>query len=953
MIRRCGWILISMAFVLPALCPAAEPSKTERIAITGQVVDEQSQGVAGVTVTGITYTDVTRATTDEQGRFTLNVLAFRVSQLTILADDSRTDRMGTYGARFKDPTSVDTPLKITLSKCKRLPVEVLDAEGQPAAGVSAGAVVNFSALPTFTTDAAGRAELRLPTDARIESLYAVKPDVGFDYRPIVTGEQGPEPEWLKHPPVRFQLAKSQTIRIRLIDAADKPIAASEVYLWLLYKPDHERDIFNLGSAPSLFRATTDADGVAVFRGVPDWNVHPLTFWSTNEKYSRERIQFDRQKHPDGELVVQLQRLVPASGTVVTADGRPAAGIEVTAGGAGYRIDGGHQVATTDAAGRFEMQLDPDLLYMFAVTDKQWAAPAIEGIVSTAEKPIKGLKFQLRPATRIHGQVTNESDSKPIAGHRTVLHLHGRDLNHLEGVTLPNPENSNRFVQPRIARFAKTDENGEFEFFAGPGQFRLWGREFEIADEPDIELNFAISIDEKGAFAGTVVTGEPPQPVPMATIEGIYGKTVNWNLRLRADAQGRFAGERYLDRTVLHAKSPDGKLAGIMEIGPHDKQATIAIGPVASLKGRLINDGTGDPLPNRKVDWRRPVPMGDSTWLEAWGGSTTTDEQGNFVATGLVVGQEYRICMYNEDHQTEVLKYTAARPGEKNVGDLTRELPGPPSTFSDRINSQFVPDRLIAERYRRAVEEAAGYRQNVLVLFHQRNTPATESWFRLVLKDLKVRTALYDYRVIHVDAKAEDAAALAKQLGLALAPDRLPVWSLRDPAGKQLEQGSIPLDSVDKLVDQTVVLEQLRHFAPEPLDARQLLRDALAEAKASNRRVLVQETATWCGPCRMLARYLEAHREIWEKDYIWVRMDQRWTGCDEVMDKLQEQRGGIPWCAILAADGKTLATFDRPDGNYGFPTDPEEIDHFIGTLRSTKQRLTDEDLAALRKDLEKH
>jgi hypothetical protein len=955
MSRSRAWVLCSLAFLLPGLCSAAERSKTERITVSGQVVDEQSRGVAGISVTGITYTDVTRATTDEQGRFTLSVLAFRVSQLTILADDARTDRMGVSGSRFKEPPAADTPLQITLAKCKRLPVEVLDAEGRPAAGVAVGAVVNFSALPTFSTDAAGKAELRLPTDTKIESLYAVKPNVGFDYRLIETGEQGPEPEWLKQPPVRFQLAKSQTIRIRLIDSADRPIADTEMYLWLLNKPGHVRDSFNLGAAPNLFRTRTDADGVAVFQGVPDWNVHPLTFWSTNPQYARERISFDPQKHPDGKLVVTLQRLVSATGTVVTAEGRPAAGIELKASGAGYKVDGGHAVATTDAAGRFEMQLEPDLLYMFAVTDKQWGAPAIEGIVAVPDKPIEGLKFQVRPATRIHGRITNESDSKPIAGQRLVLQLHGTDLNHLEGVTLPNPEKSERHVAPQINRFDTTNANGEFEFFAGPGQYRLWGYKpaVVIADESDIELNFSIELDRKGPFAGTVVAGEPPQPVPLATIEGIYGKTINWSLRLRADAQGRVAGERYLQRTVLYAKSPDGKLAGIVEIGPDDKAATIAINPVAALKARLINDGTGDPLPNRKVDWRRLVPMDNNTWLEAWGGSTTTDDEGNFVATGLVVGQEYRICMYNEEHQTELLKYTPKLPGEKNMGDVTWELPIAPPTLSDRVNSQFVPDQRIAERYKRALEEAPGYRQNILVVFHQRNTPATESWFKLALKDRKVRTGLFDYRVLHVDAQAAEAAALAKQFGLALAPDKLPAWSLRDPTGKALEQGAVPLDGVDKLVDQTVVLEQLRHFAPAPLDAQQLLKDALAEATASDRRVLVQETATWCGPCHMLARYLEAHRKLWEKDYIWVRMDQRWTGCDEVLDKLQEKRGGgIPWCAILDADGKVLATSDRPEGEYGFPTEPDEIEHFMQMLQSTKQRLTELDLATLRKGLEK-
>ena len=140
-------------------------------------------------------------------------------------------------------------------------------------------------------------------------------------------------------------------------------------------------------------------------------------------------------------------------------------------------------------------------------------------------------------------------------------------------------------------------------------------------------------------------------------------------------------------------------------------------------------------------------------------------------------------------------------------------------------------------------------------------------------------------------------------------------------------------------------------SPEPLDATTLLNDALAEAKAANKRVIVQETATWCGPCHMLAHFLERHRELWEQDYIWIRMDERWNGSDEVMNGIKEgPRGGIPWFAILDSDGKSLVTSDGPDGNIGFPSEPASIEHFMSMLSSTKQRMSEEQLDELRKDL---
>ena len=120
---------------------------------------------------------------------------------------------------------------------------------------------------------------------------------------------------------------------------------------------------------------------------------------------------------------------------------------------------------------------------------------------------------------------------------------------------------------------------------------------------------------------------------------------------------------------------------------------------------------------------------------------------------------------------------------------------------------------------------------------------------------------------------------------------------------------------------------------------------------SEKIVIVDFFGTWCGPCHRLADFLERHRDIWDQDYIWIRIDQRWRGADEVMDGIKDgYRGGIPWCAILDAKQSVLATSDGPDGNIGFPSEPAGIDHFINMLESTMQRMSDEDLKTLRKAL---
>jgi hypothetical protein len=287
----------------------------------------------------------------------------------------------------------------------------------------------------------------------------------------------------------------------------------------------------------------------------------------------------------------------------------------------------------------------------------------------------------------------------------------------------------------------------------------------------------------------------------------------------------------------------------------------------------------------------------------------------------------------------------------DLGDLPLKPPYKPPTFEERVDRELAVGQPIGERYDHALKEAVRLRQHLLVVFLDRDAPLTKSWFELRLDDRPVRSALPDYQLIQVDVASDGAAALADRLGVVIDAQALPVWRFSDASGKELEAGAVPRLAERSAVDRAALLETLARNAPEPLDARQLMKEALAEASASNRRVIVQETATWCGPCHMLARYLERHRSIWEKDYLWVRIDQRWKGSDEVMKRFRESRGGIPWVAILDGEGTVLATSDGPDGNIGFPSEPASIDHFVGMIKSTMQWISGQELAALREALE--
>ncbi len=102
-----------------------------------------------------------------------------------------------------------------------------------------------------------------------------------------------------------------------------------------------------------------------------------------------------------------------------------------------------------------------------------------------------------------------------------------------------------------------------------------------------------------------------------------------------------------------------------------------------------------------------------------------------------------------------------------------------------------------------------------------------------------------------------------------------------------------------------------------------------------------------------ARYLDQHRPLIEKDYVWITVDERATHANDVMKKLRPKaQGGIPWVVILDADGKPLITSDAHEGNMGYPSEPKEIEHFEKMLRTTAQHMSDAEIKILMADLRK-
>ncbi len=245
-------------------------------------------------------------------------------------------------------------------------------------------------------------------------------------------------------------------------------------------------------------------------------------------------------------------------------------------------------------------------------------------------------------------MTLGTDDSPLRDRRVLLNQLGRDLNQVgQDVEAQEPDSANRYVSSRYSRVTTTDGDGRYEFFVGPGKYVINGstqaeaHEFTIHDESERTFDFVATPPEKGVLTGLVVTGNPPRPMRNAKATGVY-RTGHGDFTVTTDDEGRFSLTRSLHPLVVFASSDDGSLAGIADVTSDERRVTIALNPLATATGRLVDARTKKPLPNRDIQYGARVYMGDASermsWRTSGGGSAKTDDAGRFTLEHIIVGR---------------------------------------------------------------------------------------------------------------------------------------------------------------------------------------------------------------------------------------------------------------------------------------------------------------------------
>jgi hypothetical protein len=91
--------------------------------------------------------------------------------------------------------------------------------------------------------------------------------------------------------------------------------------------------------------------------------------------------------------------------------------------------------------------------------------------------------------------------------------------------------------------------------------------------------------------------------------------------------------------------------------------------------------------------------------------------------------------------------------------------------------------------------------------------------------------------------------------------------------------------------------------------------------------------------------------VLSKAFVTARIDfDRAKGAKEIEQRYIDKEQGLPWFVFLDGDGKALIHSTGPNGNTGFPSEPDELAHFQAMLEKVAPLLTAQDIRFLMESL---
>lgn len=869
---------------------AEEPSSVSSaglLRVRGQVVRPDGTPAAGATITVLPdlYEAVQSATADTDGRFEAEGIFGNGLRLSAASSD-QTQQSSVWIAA-PDVRNVG-PLRLELVPSAEHPVRAL-RNGQPVPGVQVVAT-GFAFQSRAMTDGDGRAVVRYPANDSLRELVAWHPTQG-----IAGVRESDDYKFTDH--TELELSPPEPCRLRVMDPDGQPVA--DLSLGVSFRV-HDTWILTQQVVEAQLR--TDRNGEVVVPWAPSGALEGLDV----ELMSRQwKIDASDRQAAERSATIRVRPRQLVEGKVTLPSGENPAGLLITGFAFGPDHNGDIPRARVRADGTFTLSALSDHGYVVGIADSEWESDLWTGMIGDAEIALKAYE-----ATPLVVKVTRGADNVPIAGAFVEVDSEGK-VEWTYGT-------EKRVGTGGVRYWLRTDDTGLARAGIGRGKYSVrlssgtWGEEqaIEVASQEPIHVRFHRAwLDERQITGMLTHQGAAYQSTAEMVAHAWSYRNGRWrDDPPQFDQDGRFVISA--DAEELTVLFLDSGLSGFAKL---TNKSAVEIEMQASAKyvGTLVDDQ--GPLAGRELQlsvygiWSRVL-------------QTTTDDAGRFAFENVPADVPLILTLGVEELYLDDSK-RLFEPGEvrddrvivRRAGERARKPDAP------------VKDRLAALGRDAALSHMRG-----LVVVGDESDDLVET-----ILDHERHPAILNYLPMRV------VTTEAKEQGWSLPANEQVVLVVLDADARVIESMTV---SSDQLSQVPAFLE--RHALPKR-DAIALLDDAKRLAAETHRRIWLVRGGPRCGPCIRLARWLDLHHEVLERDYVIVKLidviDDR---VSEAMQGYCREDCGIPFHAILEPDGMSLVTSEGPLGNIGMPSSVEGIRHLRKMLETTARNLTGEEIERL-------
>jgi hypothetical protein len=866
------------------------------------------------------------APADEQGRVQLRGMFGNGAQLHASTPD------GQYQAALSIPagaarTAFHSPIDMQLAPARQQRIVVV-SDGRPVEGALVVVAGNGFQV-RGVTGPEGAAEIKLPAGQDVVSVTAWHPTLG------VAGKR----DFNKPPSLTEPLAlySPAPLAFRFLDTNGQPVAK-----------------VNFGMNARIDGAGWDliTDGIESPQNVSDERGEAVIDWAPQEKLSYVDVELrsdqwkvdriDIDALADRLVVVHLRRKTPVEGQIIMPDAASAEGLLVTGFAFGPHHRGDIPAVRARRDGTFTLPVASAHGYIVGICDDEFSSPLYPSVILPADgETPDNLKIEAYPATPLTVRVTRGADRQPAPGAWVNLSSRGQ-VEYVNGTGEKSTGNAG------VQQWLLTDADGEARAGVGRGEIEVrlnaddWNEERKIkvpSTEP-VNLEFHRAWQGKRQLAmRLVVDGKPYRPAPnsvaLAWSEQPSRMAISHEAVIAEDGALNVAYDA--DNLAVLVIDREHKLSGYVRFAGDEPPTELRMLPMATYRGAIVQqDGT--PLANRTVELQT-----QASFLEV-AEAQQTDDEGRFEFVGVPVQTPLRVDVKNDPGSDEYYIFDnskAFEPGEVRDKDVLS------ARRSDELMKPQADLTPLAERLMSACRNSKVTGMPVLAVLSGEDSADANVLVGAVLDG---EGAINNYLPLKLAAaQVETDATILEEYGWPKPAGDEVVLIVLDAEQKVIDHARINLAGARAAAEQGG--EFLKRHRPMLRDARALLAAAQENARRDDRRVWIILGGPRCGPCFALARWVDQHHAVLEKDYVILKiMGGVDAHSEEVIGQFRDSDGGIPWHAIIEPDGERLVTSDGPLGNIGMPGSVEGLRHFRKMLESTANRMTAQEIDALIKSL---